>query len=166
MRSIGIAYLLWLFSGFGALGFHRFYLGKIGTGLLWMITGGLCGLGSLYDLFTIPSQVRTANALTAASAGGIFANAYAAGDIPYMRNVTPPREKETPERTVLRLAKANKGIVSANDLALEANISLDEAKRELDSLVSKGYAELRVKNSGALVYTIPEYLDGSGDFAV
>jgi len=61
MYSVGIAYLLWLISGFGALGFHRFYLGKIFTGLLWFFTGGLGMIGSIYDLITLPGQVREAN---------------------------------------------------------------------------------------------------------
>jgi TM2 domain-containing membrane protein YozV len=61
MYSVGIAYLLWLVSGFGALGFHRFYLGKIFTGLLWMFTGGLGMVGSIYDLITLPAQVMEAN---------------------------------------------------------------------------------------------------------
>ena len=29
----------------GVLGIHRLYLGKIFTGLLWLFTGGLCGIG-------------------------------------------------------------------------------------------------------------------------
>jgi hypothetical protein len=61
MYSLGIAYLLWFVSGFGALGLHRFYLGKILTGILWMCTGGLAGIGALYDLFTLPYQIREAN---------------------------------------------------------------------------------------------------------
>ena len=59
--NLTTAYFLWLISGFGALGFHRFYLGKTGTGLLWMFSGGLGGLGCLYDLITLPRQVREAN---------------------------------------------------------------------------------------------------------
>ena len=61
MKSKGIAYLLWLFGLFGILGLHRFYLGKIGTGILWLITGGLFGIGALFDLFTIGSKVDQYN---------------------------------------------------------------------------------------------------------
>jgi len=61
MKSKGIAYLLWLLSIFGVLGFHRFYLGKIGTGILWFFTGGLLGLGALIDLFTLGGKVEQYN---------------------------------------------------------------------------------------------------------
>lgn len=37
----------------GVLGIHRFYVGKIGTGILYIFTGGLCGVGALVDLITI-----------------------------------------------------------------------------------------------------------------
>lgn len=61
MKSKGVAYLLWLISIFGWLGFHRFYLGKVGTGILWILTLGLFGLGSLFDLFTLGGKVEQYN---------------------------------------------------------------------------------------------------------
>jgi len=60
-KSSSVAYLLWLLSGFGILGFHRFYLGKIGTGFLWLFTGGLLGIGAFFDLFTLGGQVDRYN---------------------------------------------------------------------------------------------------------
>lgn len=45
------AFILCLFLG--TLGVHRFYVGKIGTGILMLITGGGFGLWYLYDLISI-----------------------------------------------------------------------------------------------------------------
>lgn len=61
MKSKSIAYILWFVSIFGWLGFHRFYLGKVGTGIIWIFTLGAVGVGATIDLFTLGSQVEQYN---------------------------------------------------------------------------------------------------------
>ncbi len=39
----------------GMFGVHRFYTGKVGTGILWLFTGGFAGIGWLVDLAVIAS---------------------------------------------------------------------------------------------------------------
>lgn len=127
-----------------------------------MCTGGLFTVGSIYDFLTLPGQVREANIRQAILDGSIRQNINVNGQ-PW-RNVNDGearivREKESVERIILKLAKTKKGVLTASDLALAANISIDEAKRDLDAMVSKGFAELRVRQSGTLVYTIPDLMD-------
>ena len=50
-----VAWLLLTFLGiFGA---HRFYMGKIGTGLIYLLSLGLCGIGIIYDFWTLNEQI-------------------------------------------------------------------------------------------------------------
>ena len=52
----------WLLLAFlGIFGVHRFFLRKWLTGLLYLVTGGLLGIGYLYDLWTFNSQINEAN---------------------------------------------------------------------------------------------------------
>ncbi|MEM7313644.1 MAG: TM2 domain-containing protein, partial [Planctomycetota bacterium] len=54
--------LTWiLFFVLGLFGVHRFYLGKWGTGLVYLLSGGLFGIGWLYDLLTLNDAISGVN---------------------------------------------------------------------------------------------------------
>ena len=55
-----VAWVLLVF--FGVFGLHRFYQGKIFTGLLYLLTGGLLGVGYIYDVLTMNDQISEINA--------------------------------------------------------------------------------------------------------
>ncbi len=54
--------LTWILLTFlGAFGIHRFYMGKIFTGILYLFTVGLFGLGILWDFLTLNEQISEVN---------------------------------------------------------------------------------------------------------
>jgi TM2 domain-containing membrane protein YozV len=52
----------WILLTFlGLFGIHRFYMGKWLSGIVYLLTGGIFGLGYLYDLWTLNEQVSLIN---------------------------------------------------------------------------------------------------------
>lgn len=169
--SVGVAYLLWLISGCGALGLHRFYMGKIGTGFLWMFSGGMLGIGCLYDAVTMTKQIDEANIRYSVEARvrGELAYAHAAGGRgrSYDAYAAQAPKPDSPEKIILRVAQKNGGFVTPGEAALEGDLTVDEARKQLEKLAQKGAAEMRVRSSGVVVYVFPEFAkEGRDDFAV
>ncbi len=67
-HSMAIGYVMWIFGFFGM---HRFYYGKPISGVIWLFTGGLLGIGWIMDVFLIPAMDAEAD------------NRYAQGPIDY-----------------------------------------------------------------------------------
>ena len=57
--NYSVAWILLTF--FGVFGLHRFYMGKWVSGLVWLLTLGLCFVGVLYDYWTLNEQVDEVN---------------------------------------------------------------------------------------------------------
>ena len=55
MRNLILSYAFLFALGFA--GAHRFYLGRTYTAVLYLCTGGLCGIGLIVDFFMIPFMV-------------------------------------------------------------------------------------------------------------
>lgn len=54
-----IAWLLLVFLGM--FGVHRLYMGKIWTGIVYLLTFGIFGLGYIYDMWTLNDQITLVN---------------------------------------------------------------------------------------------------------
>ncbi len=67
--NYSVAWVLLTFLG--VLGFHRFYMGKWLSGLVWMLTGGLFLFGYLYDFWTLNEQIDTVNRRTGSPAKSV-----------------------------------------------------------------------------------------------
>lgn len=57
--DFNVAWLLLTFLGI--LGVHRMYMGKWITGILYLLTGGFCLIGYLYDFWTLNDQISLLN---------------------------------------------------------------------------------------------------------
>jgi len=59
VKSKTLAYIFWFFLG--GFSIHRFYLGKIGTGILYLLTGQLFLIGWVVDAFLLSGMVDNYN---------------------------------------------------------------------------------------------------------
>lgn len=57
--SYSVAWLLLTFTGL--FGIHRMYMGKWVTGVLYLCSAGLFGIGYIYDFWTLNEQVSLKN---------------------------------------------------------------------------------------------------------
>jgi TM2 domain-containing membrane protein YozV len=121
-RSVALSYLLWCACLVGVCGIQRFYNRKPLSGLLWLLTFGLCGIGQFLDLLLIPNLVHQANQplLLQEALAGADAAAF------------PPLERQ-----LLQLARrTGQAGFTINDALLELHLP-----RETDSSVVYGEIE-------------------------
>ena len=155
--STGLSYGLWCAGLAGACGIHRFYMGKIGTGLLYLVTFGLLGVGQLVDLFRMKTLVKNANIRD--------------GRIPHPRQAAQlpgidvkhgkPDAKQLPpmdlQQQLLHAALQNGGELTVTQGVMATGKGFEEVESTLTEMSHKGYVDVdNAPGTGVVVYRFPE----------
>lgn len=163
--SPGVAFGLWLACLFGACGVHRFYLGKKWTGLLYLLTFGLFGVGQIIDLVRMRELVEEANVrqevLETRAARRLLRSKA-------RRKALPPAEPEAPagpdldteegmRLALTRAAAKSKGSLSVTQGVLATGRSFEQVEKALDAMAKSGYVGIdNDPDSGVVIYTFRE----------
>ena len=141
------AYLLWGLSIFGICGIQRLYTGRIISGLLYLFTFGIFGIGQIIDLLLIPGMVSSRNRELALLEGGRMPAVMS------MASTTPPVKTISPMQKLLQAARENGGSLSPAQAALFTELEADQVKKLLNEAERAGYAEIsNDPKTGAIRY--------------
>lgn len=155
MNTKGVSYLLWLSILLGVGGLHRFYNGKMISGCVWLLTGGLFGIGQIIDLFLIPDMVDSHNLRRVNQLGG---SPYAPAQPAIARLAESPQQREEKLRVqLLKSAQKRGGKISVTQAVADTGRDFSEIQTTLLEMAKKGYASIQNDpKSGAVVYSFPE----------
>lgn len=64
LKDKNTAYICWCACFLGFCGIHHFYMGNIVKGIIWLVTGGVCLVGQIIDLFSLGKEVDLHNLRT------------------------------------------------------------------------------------------------------
>ena len=147
--SPGVAFGLWLACLFGLAGIHRFYLGKPVTGVIWLLTWGLFGIGQVVDLIRLRDMVEDQNILSEGRRQRVLARAE--------RKALPPAPAREPveelRQILLKAAATRGGSISVTQGVLASGKSFEEVEAALDAMAKKGYADIdNDPKSGVVIY--------------
>ena len=142
------SYLLWAGAFIGIHGLHRLYNGKIASGVIWMCTLGLFGIGQLVDLFLIAGMAEKRQRQLLSDAPSSF-DVQSAAATKVSQDTLPIK--------LLRLAQLNGGQITVTQAVMETGQSFETIEAELKSMVKSGYADVTNRpGSGVVIYEFPE----------
>jgi TM2 domain-containing membrane protein YozV len=150
-----VSYLLCGAGFFGIGGLHRLYNGKIGTGLLWLCTGGLFYIGQVVDLLIIPNMVdeyeQKLRLKAGVSSAGIPMN-----ERIFISQVHQPNGKPLIVK-LIEAAEANGGSLTVTQGVKATGASLIEVETMLKEMLQSNH--VRIGNnpiSGVVTYYFDE----------
>jgi hypothetical protein len=63
------------------------------------------------------------------------------------------------ERSILRIARQGRGVVTPALVAIESDVSLEEADKILQAMTAKGHATMQVRDDGRIEYEFREFME-------
>jgi len=156
------AYILWCLWLFGLGGIQRFYTGHFGSGIIYLFTWGLFGIGQVIDLVLIPGMVDKRNIYLRGLHGGGASNVTQQvtlniGDIPQLKQLqaTQPTSESSisPMQKLLKAAKEHGAQLSIAQAAMYTELASEQVKDLLQEAIKAGYAEVNNDpETGAIRY--------------
>lgn len=151
LNKVSSAYLLWFACFFQLYGLHRIYNGKIRTGILYLCTFGLFGVGQFVDLFMLPNMVDDYNTKLKARIG-----ISGAGVPLWQPAIASTIIKPTREQLMVKLLKAAEargGKLSVTQAVMDTEISFAEVEAILKEMLKKGYVGVdNHPDTGVVIY--------------
>lgn len=153
MKNTGAAYLL---AALGLVtpvaGIHRFYLGRPVTAVLYLVTWGFFGIGTVVDLINLGRMVDDENRRLLYPGSPPQSHLLSEGADSVALQPAVMHERLSPEQQILRVASENHGAVTVELVAVKTSLSLRRAKKELERLRKQDYCTLDVTSEGATLY--------------
>ncbi|MGV2828215.1 NINE protein [Myxosarcina sp. GI1(2024)] len=157
--NIGTAYILWIFGCFGICGIHRFYLGKIVSGLLYLFTFGLFGFGQFIDLFLIPGMTAERNRhLLHHAAIDELTNLVNTQKAMLEQHVVATTDQQAQSETdpmliLLKAAEAHNNVLSIGQAIIATELSVETVEKLLQRALKEGLAYIdNDRDTGAVRY--------------
>jgi TM2 domain-containing membrane protein YozV len=136
-NRLATSYILCAFWFLGLGGLHRLYNGKIGTGLLWLFTLGLFGVGQFVDLLLIPNVVDDYE-LRLRARYGLSSNG-----VPLTQStITETAVRPTDDQLMIRLLRAahpKGGKISVTQGVMATGANFAQVEAVLNEMVKSGY---------------------------
>ena len=155
--STSTAFLLWLACALGLCGIHRFYLGRTWTGIIYLFTFGLMGVGQLVDLVRLRQMVQSENLKRDAFRALAEKRALTSGRLHLLKGGPDATAVDTTESLRMKLldaaAKRNEQL-SVTEGVMATGKAFDVVEAELDAMAKSGYVGIsNDPDTGMVIYT-------------
>jgi len=133
MKNIWLSYFLAIFGLLTPIsGLHRFYLDKKISGIIYLCTYGLFGIGTIIDLLRMPFLVDRCN----------------------LKILLKTHELRllNPQKDILKIAQKNNGVVTVAMVSLDSNLSLAETKNYLEKMYKEGFCKKDIDEDGIEIF--------------